>query len=196
MVGLLGRVISLSQSLYLNTEKRTHISNIHALIGIRNHDPSFRVSEDSSCLRPLGYPDRRLKHTLSLFAGSLSLTRTTDCSFDSEQWLRKNVGNRSHDLIEGTVPTVVWSTCEKPRKPQDIRCHGRISRTAQLSMGSDERCPRVSLRVSHELNAASVDLKFSRLLKMTRSSRAVRCDNCLKITDVSWNISAPIIRMW
>jgi hypothetical protein len=64
-VGLLRRVISSSQVLYLytNTEKLTHthtqILNIHALSGIRTHDPGFRSSEDSACLRPLGYRDRR-----------------------------------------------------------------------------------------------------------------------------------------
>jgi hypothetical protein len=38
--------------------KHIHTPNIHALSGIRTHDPSFRSSEDSSCLRPLGYCDR------------------------------------------------------------------------------------------------------------------------------------------
>jgi hypothetical protein len=46
-VGLLGRVISSSQGLYLyiNTEKHTHTQtlNIHALSGIRAHDPGFRA---------------------------------------------------------------------------------------------------------------------------------------------------------
>jgi hypothetical protein len=62
-VGLLGRVISSSQGLYLNTGKHkqnNHIDtpNIHALGGIRIHDLGFRASEDSACLRPLGYRDR------------------------------------------------------------------------------------------------------------------------------------------
>jgi hypothetical protein len=59
-VGLLGRVISSSQGLYLytNTEKHTHTLNIHALGGIGTNDPGFRASEDSACLRPLGYRDR------------------------------------------------------------------------------------------------------------------------------------------
>jgi hypothetical protein len=62
-VELLGRVISSSQDLYLNTEqhkqnKHIHTPNIHAFCGIRTHDPSVRTSEDSSCLRPLGYRDR------------------------------------------------------------------------------------------------------------------------------------------
>jgi hypothetical protein len=35
-----------------------HTPNIHALCGIRTHDPSFRASEDSSYLRLLGYCDR------------------------------------------------------------------------------------------------------------------------------------------
>jgi hypothetical protein len=61
-VGLLGRVISSSQSRYLHRtiqtqNKRIHTPHIHALIGIRTHDPSVRASEDSSCLRPRGYCD-------------------------------------------------------------------------------------------------------------------------------------------
>jgi hypothetical protein len=61
--GLLGRVISPSQGLYLNTlqhkqNKHIHIPNIHALCGIRNHDLAFQTSEDSTCLRALGYRDR------------------------------------------------------------------------------------------------------------------------------------------
>jgi hypothetical protein len=32
--------------------------NIHALCGIRTQDPGFQASEDSTCLRPLGYHDR------------------------------------------------------------------------------------------------------------------------------------------
>jgi hypothetical protein len=42
------------------TQKNAHTLtlNIHALSGIRTYDPSFRASEDSACLRPLGYCDR------------------------------------------------------------------------------------------------------------------------------------------
>jgi hypothetical protein len=39
--------------------KHIHIPNIHALYGIRTHDPGFRAREDSICLRSLGYRDRR-----------------------------------------------------------------------------------------------------------------------------------------
>jgi hypothetical protein len=55
-VGLLGRMISSSQGLYLytNTEKQTQTPDIYALSGIRTHDPGFRSSEDSMCLRLLG----------------------------------------------------------------------------------------------------------------------------------------------
>jgi hypothetical protein len=63
MVGFLARVISSSQGLYLNTgqqKQNKHIPNIHAFCVIRTHDPGFRVSEDSTCLRPLGYRDRQL----------------------------------------------------------------------------------------------------------------------------------------
>jgi hypothetical protein len=63
-VGLLGQVISSSQGLYLNTgqhkhrKTHTHTSNIQALSEIRTHDPSFRASKDSACLRPRGHRDR------------------------------------------------------------------------------------------------------------------------------------------
>jgi hypothetical protein len=39
------------------THTHTQTLNIHALGGIRTHDPDFRASEDSACLRPLGYRD-------------------------------------------------------------------------------------------------------------------------------------------
>jgi hypothetical protein len=38
--------------------KHIHVPNIHALCGIRTHDPGFRGSEDSTCLRPRGYRNR------------------------------------------------------------------------------------------------------------------------------------------
>jgi hypothetical protein len=44
----------------------TQTLNIHALSGIRTHDPSFRASEGSACPRPLGYRDRRSKHNTQL----------------------------------------------------------------------------------------------------------------------------------
>jgi hypothetical protein len=49
-VGLLGRVISPSQGLYLNTWQHKHrinayTPNIHALCGIWTHGPGFRTSE-------------------------------------------------------------------------------------------------------------------------------------------------------
>jgi hypothetical protein len=61
LVGLLWRMISSSQGLYLytNTEKHTtQTLNIHALSGIQTHGPGVRASEDNSCRRPLGYRDR------------------------------------------------------------------------------------------------------------------------------------------
>jgi hypothetical protein len=40
--------------------KLTHTPNIHALSGIRTHDHNAPASENSSCLRSLGYRDRPL----------------------------------------------------------------------------------------------------------------------------------------
>jgi hypothetical protein len=36
-------------------------TNIHALSGMRTHDPSVRASEDISCFRPRGHCDRQTK---------------------------------------------------------------------------------------------------------------------------------------
>jgi hypothetical protein len=64
-VGLLGRVISPSQGRYLHTGQHKHRINaytdIHALSGIRTHDPSVRAIEDTICLRLRGHCDRRFE---------------------------------------------------------------------------------------------------------------------------------------
>jgi hypothetical protein len=48
---------------YLHTEHKqrinAHNTDIHALSGIRTHDPNFRASEDSSCLRLRDHYDRQ-----------------------------------------------------------------------------------------------------------------------------------------
>jgi hypothetical protein len=63
-VGLLGRLISPSQGRYLHTgQHKRRINarpNIHTLSGNRNHDPRFRTSEESSCLKPRDRCDRTL----------------------------------------------------------------------------------------------------------------------------------------
>jgi hypothetical protein len=62
----------------------THIEtlNIHALSGIRTHDPGFRASEDSACLRPLCYCDRplRLDIRANFQNNELSLLTFRECS--------------------------------------------------------------------------------------------------------------------
>jgi hypothetical protein len=58
-----------ARPLPVHKHRRMHIHtqtlNIHALSGIRTHDPGFRASEDSACLRPLGYRDRHRTLLLS-----------------------------------------------------------------------------------------------------------------------------------
>jgi hypothetical protein len=66
-VGYLGRGMSPSQGLYLNTEEdkqrtNAHNKDIHVLSGIQTHDPSVRASEDSSFFRRHSHCDRRLKY--------------------------------------------------------------------------------------------------------------------------------------
>jgi hypothetical protein len=41
------------------TQTQNKRTDIHALSGIRTHDPSVPASEDSSCLRPRGHRNRR-----------------------------------------------------------------------------------------------------------------------------------------
>jgi hypothetical protein len=69
MVGLLRRVISPSQGRYIDTGEHKHRINahtdIHALCGIRTHDPRVPASEDSSYLRPRGHCDRISSSLLS-----------------------------------------------------------------------------------------------------------------------------------
>jgi hypothetical protein len=43
---------------YTGQHKHRINTNIHALSGIRTHDPSVREGEDISCLRPRGHCDR------------------------------------------------------------------------------------------------------------------------------------------
>jgi hypothetical protein len=59
MVGLLGRIISPSQGLYLHrpTQHRKTRTYIHALGGIRTHDPGNQLAKDPH-LRPHGHCDR------------------------------------------------------------------------------------------------------------------------------------------
>jgi hypothetical protein len=61
-IGLFGRGISPPQGRYLHTEQEKRRINahtyIHASSEIRTYGPSFRASEDNSCLRQRGYRDR------------------------------------------------------------------------------------------------------------------------------------------
>jgi hypothetical protein len=66
-----------------NKRTHTHTPNIHALSGIRTHDPSFRASEDSSCLRTRAHRDRQRRPSDYLNIGSrlvlFELIRWCDC---------------------------------------------------------------------------------------------------------------------
>jgi hypothetical protein len=49
--------------------KHIYTPNIHAVSGIRTYDPRVRASENTSCLRPLGYRDRQITFLDVLFYG-------------------------------------------------------------------------------------------------------------------------------
>jgi hypothetical protein len=71
MVGLLGRVISPSQGLYLHrtTQHRKTRTNIHALSGIRTHDPSNLPAKTHASDRTAtvtGNKDIKIKKLLKL----------------------------------------------------------------------------------------------------------------------------------
>jgi hypothetical protein len=75
LLGFLGWGINSSQGSYLHTVQHTHTHTpyIHALSGIRTHDPSVRSTEISSCLRPHGYRDRLSQYHFSIIKQSLFL---------------------------------------------------------------------------------------------------------------------------
>jgi hypothetical protein len=67
--GHVGRVISPSQGRYLHTGQYKHRinahTNIHALSGIRTHDPRVRAREDNSC----GHCDRqRYNYVMKIYS--------------------------------------------------------------------------------------------------------------------------------
>jgi hypothetical protein len=131
MVGLPGRVISLSQGLYLNTGqhkhrlKHIHIPNIHALWGIQTHDPGFRVSENSTCLRPLGYRDRLFVYTVFIFHLLLLVEFTHD--YKSMQFfIHKNlwsyISSLSHPYCCMFLVIRLWA-----RDEEEIFCCLKLS---------------------------------------------------------------------
>jgi hypothetical protein len=96
-VGLLGRGISLTQSRYLHTGQQKHriYAGIHALTGIRTHDPSVPAGEDISCLRPRGHCHRRIIiHSLWKMS-CLSWCETLDLPTFTG-WIPRNACYRNH----------------------------------------------------------------------------------------------------
>jgi hypothetical protein len=90
MIGLLGRVISPSQGLYLHrtTQHRKTLTNIHALSGIRNHDPnnqpaktdaSDRTATVTGSLKPYSF-EISFKYYLPICAMSRKLSLSFRCS--------------------------------------------------------------------------------------------------------------------
>jgi hypothetical protein len=105
-VGLLGRVISLSQGRYLYTQHKHRINahtDIHTLSGIRTLEPSVRASEDCSCLTSHCPCDRLpLKKALWFMTQRLN----TECQIPHRSRSDVHEG-RSTVSVEGYV-AAVW----------------------------------------------------------------------------------------
>jgi hypothetical protein len=99
MPSVSSNILSFNVELILENKKK--------LGGIRTHYPSFRASEGSSCLRPLGYSDRQL---LTLPYSKYSICPTL-------AWIqasaRRLIATRRRSQIPGMLRTV-W-------KPATIR---------------------------------------------------------------------------
>jgi hypothetical protein len=95
------RKASTCKQKHRKTHKYTQILNIHALSEIRTHDPSFRASEDSACLRPLGYSDR-LRSYREYFISLILKYPKTEASI-SGFFLRVEVARRNGGYIEHLI---------------------------------------------------------------------------------------------
>jgi hypothetical protein len=144
-VGLLGRVISPSHGLYLNTGQHkhrinayTHTPNIHALSGIRTHD-------DSSCLRPRGYCDRLhiIFFSLALqppwalasafqFHDHFTDGRTPWRVISSSQGLYLNTGQHKHRINAYTHQTSMSCVGFEPTIPASQQAKKFMPETARL----------------------------------------------------------------
>jgi hypothetical protein len=108
-VGQLGQGIRPLQGLYLYTEQNkrrinTHITDIHALSGIRTHDLSVRASEDSSCLKLRGHCDRLWTSIISIY----SLVY-------GHKWLIWNVRAYIYEFRTHHISTTLFATNRKYR---------------------------------------------------------------------------------
>jgi hypothetical protein len=66
-------------------------TDIHALSGIRTHDPSVREGEDGSCRRPRGHFDRV---ALTAYSSQMSFLFMMCCSM----WERPPYSKKNSDL--------------------------------------------------------------------------------------------------
>jgi hypothetical protein len=67
--------------------KRIHTQNVHALSGMRTHDPSIQASENSSCFRPLANRDRQLTQMGSLKKHSPVFKPESKCAVALSVWI-------------------------------------------------------------------------------------------------------------
>jgi hypothetical protein len=110
-----------ARPLYLNTGQHKHrinihTSNIHTLSWIRTHDHGVRASEDSSCLRPLGYCDRRTPWNLPL----MIILSPTPHSLDTDSVVKQQKNWCDFDVCMATTILHVLSTLRNPLKETEI----------------------------------------------------------------------------
>jgi hypothetical protein len=145
-------VISSSQGLlpvhkHRKTHTYTQTLNIHALGVIRTHDPGIRASEDSACLRPLGYRDRRVKVvTQEKLLFYLYIYSGSPCYLSSSESLTLNRISRS------TVPLrkQLISLCPFPRNVyvEDAgTCNITASPEGPIAMASLRALPLIKWKI-------------------------------------------------
>jgi hypothetical protein len=112
-VGLLGRVISPLQCLYLHIKQHKHGINAHtdnhALSEISTDDLNVRANEDSTCLKSLGHRDRPVFVITSNISCSLGPVIKTASKIQGASFLL----SFTHAFARGTAKSAIKESKEE-----------------------------------------------------------------------------------
>jgi hypothetical protein len=113
-------------------DKHIHIPNIYALCGIGTHDPGFRASEDSTCLK-LGIDCARLLHAAVRARQTRSFFFTVFVSSIEERQPRVAVDRRCSSATRPSQlkdHSTLKSLCRGAKNRSDFVRHAPSSRAA------------------------------------------------------------------